>query len=183
MFGVNLSSDLGKQFDSLSEEIALHRGHGARIVDCPTCHYKAAIEEPGFSPIYFSHCLLCKTKARYVKVKCSCDVISAYDGANYQNCSGCQQPFSYALVVKQNEPKVCGEEDPDSYEGAQAHCHICRKQQYTVFEFDHQWLCLNCLEEHRSPGRCEECETIQTGDIEDSFESGCMDCSGRISWD
>jgi hypothetical protein len=52
-----------------------------------------------------------------------------------------------------------------------------------VFEFDEQWLCLDCLEEHRSPGRCETCETVQTGDLEDSFEKGCMLCGGRITWD
>ena len=183
MFEVNLSSSTRDRFDLLENEIDCHRSHGAKIVNCPSCGYEAAVEEPGFSPIYFSHCLLCKAKTRYVRIECSCGAKGIYDGASHQTCTSCKEPFSYSLLVSQNEPKVCGEEHPDTYHGAQAHCHICRKEQYTVFEFDHQWLCLNCLEEHRSPGRCGECETIQTGDIEDSFESGCMDCSGRISWD
>jgi hypothetical protein len=171
------------RFESLATELQAHRDHGAKLIDCPQCGYHASVEEQGFAPIYFSHCLLCRTKVRFVRMRCQCGTVSAYDGAQHNKCVSCALPFTYGNVVAQNEPKTCGEESPDEYEGAQAHCHVCRKNQDSVFEFDHQWLCLNCLEEHRPPGTCEECETVQTGDLEDSFETGCMVCAGRLSWD
>ena len=175
--------ELQGPFERLADELQAHLNHGAKLIDCPHCRYHAAVEEQGFAPIYFSHCLLCRTKVRFVRMRCACGTLNAYDGARHQQCVTCSTPFTYTDVVKQNEPKVCGEESPDHYEGAQALCHICCKSHNTVFEFDEQWLCLDCLEEHRSPGRCETCETVQTGDLEDSFEKGCMLCGGRITWD
>lgn len=176
-------SSLKIRFDGLTDELQLHLSHGAKVIDCPQCSYHAAIEEQGFAPIYFSHCLVCRAKVRFIKMNCTCGTSSIYDGAQFKRCKECAKPFSFVDVVKQNEPKVCGEEPPEHYEGALAQCHVCRKSQDSVFQFDEQWLCLNCLEEHRAPGCCEECSTVQTGDLEDSFETGCMVCAGRLSWD
>ncbi len=51
-------SSLKSRFDALTDELQLHRAHSAKVIDCPQCSYPAAIEEQGFAPIYFSHCLV-----------------------------------------------------------------------------------------------------------------------------
>ncbi|MFT6351881.1 MAG: hypothetical protein ACJARJ_001347, partial [Neptuniibacter pectenicola] len=110
--------ELQGPFERLADELQAHLNHGAKLIDCPHCRYHAAVEEQGFAPIYFSHCLLCRTKVRFVRMRCACGTLNAYDGAQHQQCVTCSTPFTYTDVVKQNEPKVCGEESPDHYEGA-----------------------------------------------------------------
>jgi len=182
---------LASDFTRLAPQLAEHEALGAKLISCPCCGYRAALEEPGFVPLFFYRCLLCNTRARYVRMTCECDAVNVCDRQAHNACSACEKAFSYADVVKQNKPSVCCTKPSRRHVvslggnsgGALAKCHVCEKPADSVFHFDEQWLCLNCLEEHRAPGSCEDCQCTQTGDLEDSFNRGCMECGGRISWD
>ena len=168
---------------SLSEELAQRVATGEQFVPCHACGYPAALKEAGFVPLSFQRCLVCNGKARYVAMTCECGSVGLYDGAQHKNCTECHQPFQYAQIVSQHQPSVCCSKPSRRRSGALSMCHVCRKPHPSVFQFDEQWLCLNCLEEHRPPGACEDCHTTQTGDLEGSFFEGCMECGGRVSWD
>lgn len=170
-------------FLALTEKIAEHEALGARLIACPCCGHKAAIEEQGFVPLYFCRCLVCSSKARYLRMACQCGASSPYDAAKHRLCGDCGKAFGYVDVVKQNQPSVCCSKPSRRHAGALAKCHVCEKLADSVYHFDEQYLCLSCLTEHRSPGSCEDCLTIQTGDLEDTFNEGCMECGGRVSWD
>lgn len=174
---------LAQDFTRLGPQLAEHEALGAKLINCPCCGYRAALEEPGFVPLYFYRCLLCNSRARYVRMTCECDCQSVCDRQVHNACSVCDKPFDYRDLVTQNQPAACCSKPSLRATGALAKCHVCEKPTDSVFHFDEQWLCLNCLEEHRAPGSCESCHCVQTGDIEDSFNSGCMECGGRISWD
>jgi len=178
-------------FTQLAPELVKHESLGAKLINCPCCGYRAALEEPGFVPLFFYRCLLCNARARYVRMTCECECSSVCDRQTHDACSACAKPFSYSDVVQQNQPSVCCTKPSCRQAGnsgtnqatALAKCHVCEKRVDSVYHFDEQWLCLNCLTEHRAPGTCEDCQTVQTGDLEDSFTEGCMECGGRVSWD
>ncbi len=178
-----LKSQFQATFDSLKGILAERAGEGHTVVACLNCGYPSSIVEAGFVPLYFQRCLVCAHKARYVSVICDCDAEGLYDCASHKGCKVCHKVFTFAQVEAQNQPKVCCSKPSRRLSGAMAKCHVCRKPAASVFHFDEQWLCLNCLEEHRAPGTCEECHTVQTGDIEGSFFEGCIECGGRVSWD
>ena len=61
-----------------------------------------------------------------------------------------------------------------------AYCNQCEYEDPTVIPWDDQWLCLYCLTVHEGVGSCGWCGELVTGDLGESYLTGCVRCEGRL---
>jgi len=70
-------------------------------------------------------------------------------------------------------------------EGEIAHCSECGSEEAVVSVSAIKWLCMECFTpfDEDEIGQCEWCSEYSTGNLEDSYLSGCVACEGRLGWD
>jgi len=76
------------------------------------------------------------------------------------------------------------EEEKISYkdfasEGSFASCNDTASTN-SVVKLGDKWICFSCQEIHDDVGHCEYCNEFITGDLEDTFLSGCLMCDGQM---
>jgi hypothetical protein len=129
-------------------------------------------------PLFEQECLVCRNVINFLKFPCfecnndvitySCDIIS---------CSKC----NYDITIEYLVDKFGDVKDKDYYASpTHAYCDECEYYIETVVPLGNKYICLNCLAIHFFIEQCRYCGEMSTGNLEDSYLTGCVICDGKF---
>jgi hypothetical protein len=173
---------LKTKYDVLKPEIKRKKKSGIVFEKCLACKFNSAENVEVCNPLFEDKCLVCDANQTFLKVPCptpKCDSnIFIYEEAE-GDCEICDEHISIEYLLKLYSGYVSSDEIGMSPEVA--FCKYCECFPASVVPLDNgDWLCLNCFEPFGHIGECEWCHEWIAGDTEDTYLSGCMNCSGRL---
>ncbi|HBB33010.1 MAG TPA: hypothetical protein DDZ80_31365 [Cyanobacteria bacterium UBA8803] len=137
-----------------------------------------------FEDIEFKHPILQEAVEQIRCPSCHSSLIKAKDIDEFSiftslSCGSCGKAFKFGEVM--DECLEDCEHLSDSEDGF-AYCSDCEytEQPSVVPTIDDEWFCLSCLTTHDEAGFCGYCSEFVTGDLEDSYMSGCLMCDGQM---
>ena len=180
---------LRAKFDALQSDIEIKKKRGAVFNVCRSCGFESSEEEiiaevsETKDRLLAFGCLVCNARSRSQELHVSCpsceDSTVRIQDLGSGECDDCEYTVSlselldrYAMPPHPNTGK---------YEPERAYCNFCEYlDEPTVVEFGDIWLCMGCLEIHEQVGSCGYCGEFVSGNIGDSFLSGCLMCEGQM---
>jgi hypothetical protein len=172
---------LQAKFDALKSKIEGVRpvGHGSHV--CRVCNFDAVIAKPEDDHFADLRCMVCDYTATQVTIDCpGCDEPFAMD-EGYANCTACGfsiEPKHIADALtdacQQHHDYKNGE---DIWQNA--NCDLCEGYKTVIGRAD-DYFCVQCFNVADRLEQCGYCGEDNTGDMEDSFYSGCGFCDGRF---
>lgn len=175
---------LQTRFKRLAPDIEKARSSGAVITDCSACGLAASEDVETFPGMTQSQCLVCLRHEQTFCFDCPEDdcigAMTVKEGAGGE-CSKCGHAMSIAELVSHFETPY----DPSSGgESSTAYCAHCESHEgrggtvQWVADAD-RYVCFSCLEDFDEVASCEWCNERITGDAEDTYWLGCMNCDGH----
>lgn len=166
-------------YDSVSDELQAASRAGATLEKCHSCRFEAhVIAETG---PHDSRCKVCGNVETFILHRCDgCQSkFVIHEGSEAVCCPSCNKDFELHDIMY----SYCDEADlpeKDFYtEGGYAHCSDCNGYE-SVGTVDGTPFCFQCFTWHNQIGVCEWCHARSTGDLEESYLSGCAMCDGRL---
>lgn len=148
---------------------------------CPSCGFEALKEDRSDEPLLDYNCIVCGLSRAGLAVECpQCDKEILLIGEAYGECLSC----NYEISAGEVKDKFVGSHYSMD-EGGIAHCSECGSEESVVSVSSTKWLCMECFTpfDQDEINQCEWCSEYSTGNLEDSYLSGCMACDGRLGWD
>lgn len=173
-------------FGQVKEKIAIAKNEGAEVEQCFACGYAAIVIEALELGPGESRCLVCNRHHTFVMHKCencNADVpLDQYEGDDWV-CSRCDAPITLddVLFAQTEEGELPDKEFHT--EGGFATCHYCECYPPSVGTIGGGPFCFACHEWHLSYGTCGYCGGLSTGDLDDSYLTGCVNCEGKFHGD
>ncbi len=178
---------LTARFDRLKPEIEKLKAQGKKITECSACGFMGNQDTEIFPGMTRSRCLVCRREDRAYRFPCPCDdcegKIVVSDGG-CGNCTDCEKYISIDEIISRLEPSV---HPGDPEDRSRAFCSDCQSYEamggtVVFLEDADRYICFNCLQDFgaREVSSCEWCGELVTGESEDSFLMGCMNCEGRM---
>lgn len=170
------------KFTDLAGQLKELRGDGKIIARCKTCEFESATVEELSQDLFQSKCLVCGARHRWVVVACpACEAKVEFEGDG--------EPFKCPKCDETEEPQELAEQlneefhkpDEASLALTPANCSECEGY-HTVIEHSGRYLCVNCLDVNDELQQCEWCSEYSTGDMADSYLTGCGICEGHAGW-
>ncbi len=185
---LNVRRYLQAKFNVLLPEIEIKKKQGISFSSCASCGFdssenKVIAEISQFSDYLLSpDCLVCNFEAgKELIVSCpNCEngQIKVQELGKGE-CESCEYSINLDyLLDKYAESKHI---EKGLFENNRAYCNSCEHfKQPTVVPFENIWLCLSCLKsyDYNQVGNCEFCGEFVSGNLDDSFLSGCLMCEG-----
>jgi len=175
---------LKAKFGALAEDIKKLKDRGITFSVCPSCGFKSFGEDSGDEPILDYECLVCKASETGLLVECpECGEKNTLIGEPWYECKKCNHKFDeqdvQAFLTKDF---VYDKHDPDR--SIVAHCEECDGYEMVV-QVNGTWICSQCFTKYNSEeiGRCDWCNSLSTGNLENSYFMGCVACEGKSGWD
>lgn len=109
---------------------------------------------------------------------CHSSLIKAQDQSDifpYLVCCSCSKDLKINDVIE--EEKILYKDFLS--EGSFASCNDTASTN-SVVKLGDKWICFSCQEIHDDVEHCEYCNEFITGDLEDTFLSGCLMCDGLM---
>ncbi|WP_373033287.1 hypothetical protein [Sulfurovum sp.] len=173
-------------FDSLQPELKIQTEKGAWFKECPSCGFESKIHVHTENIIYESKCLVCGLVEKCLNIKCpECDeIITISEEETSPCCQSCKyelKPEDVGVALTDNgAAHIAAMEGDDSYDDA--NCSYCNGYYTVVRTENDKWVCTQCLRIFDSLERCEWCSDFNTGDMQNSYVSGCNCCDGMAGW-
>ncbi|MGD1715425.1 hypothetical protein [Dapis sp. BLCC M172] len=181
---LNVRRYLQAKFNALLPEIEIKKKQGISFNTCPSCGFdssenKVIAEISQFSDYLLSpDCLVCNFEAgKELIVSCpNCEngQIKVQELGKGE-CESCEYSINLDyLLDKYAESKHI---EKGLFENNRAYCNSCEHfKQPTVVPYENIWLCLSCLKsyDYNQVGNCEFCGELVSGNLDDSFLSGCL---------
>jgi hypothetical protein len=161
-------------------EIAARIKKGDIIDECLSCGFKAAKVKKIFGELKKIDCLVCQFSGELLLVDCpDCDHSVAFINDGFSKCVECGRKIEPNELAKLMSKDKIGTKDYFE-SGLPASCAECESIE-TVIEFKDEYLCTGCFNIYKSEDlhQCEWCQTLNAGNIPDSFWKGCVVCEGR----
>ena len=171
---------LAGKFMALRPEIEADRKIGVEYETCGACGHESSKLSPGPEPVVESACAVCGRRNDFLRVPCpACTAEIRIQELGESTCGSCGFETTLTWVTEQYGPYEDPKGDPES-----GYCSYCENVEVrSVVPLGGVLICLSCLEEHSSIGQCGWCSEYVAGDMEDSYLTGCLLCSGRMAWD
>ena len=180
---------LQAKFDALLPDIEIKKKQGAIFSTCRSCGFESSKEEilaevsETKDRLLTFCCLVCNTRTRSQELNIPCpnceDSTVRIQDLGAGECDDCDYTISLSDLL--DRYAMPSHPDTGRYEPERAYCNFCEYlDEPTVVEFGHKWLCIFCLEPHEHVGDCGYCGQFVSGDMEDSFLSGCLMCEGQM---
>lgn len=167
------------KFESLAERFKAIEEGGGKLVDCPSCSFKAAERHQEADSIFWSRCLVCDGYPRWWMVTpCpACNQELVNEGDDGAQCSECGTRFSVEEMVNELNEEIVTK---DNYFEAKtpANCSSCDGY-HTVIEWQGGFVCLACIHFTEELECCGWCGEYGNGDMELSGLHGCSQCDGN----
>ena len=173
------------RYEALKPDIEKGKARGTIFSDCPACGFEANREKQIIGPLITSKCLVCEIEVpSLLKVSCpNCKgAIYVYEFGEGK-CIKCGKEINLDFLMDQFDEPPSHKEIVRGAEIIRAYCGECGYiEQPTVISYDDKWICLTCATLHETVDRCDWCNELVTGILEDSFIAGCMLCNGNLGW-
>lgn len=172
-------------FTEVQEQIKSQEKNGITFQDCPSCGFKSqGFDNETMDTVQKAECLVCKFTDRYLTAECSsCGHVVRFLNEGHSVCANCEKKFEpddlVDLLQDKSAQYVAYKDGDDSWDVG--NCSDCEGF-HTVVRVDDEYICANCLGHFYSLERCEWCNEQNTGDMSESFLSGCSHCDGRDGW-
>ncbi len=172
-------------FDDLQAEIKKQTEQGVWINDCPSCGFTSKIHEYAENIIYESKCLVCGLVEKCLNIKCpECSKIIAIaeeDTFPSCECGYDLRPEDVAgALTSGSAAYIAAMEGDDSY--CDANCSYCDGYHTVKRTENDKWICTQCMSMFDSLECCQWCSDFNTGDMQNSYISGCNFCEGMSAW-
>jgi hypothetical protein len=173
---------LAAKFGALKAELALHQKAGRKPLKCSACHYKAAIPELIDSAIAETRCLVCDHAEVQVEIECPhCNQAITLANEGYATCPHCGDSIEPEQVVDaltdHASAHIAAKDGDDRY--LEANCGTCGGYHTVVYRGD-RYICASCFDISDSVKACGWCNEPNTGDMDQSYSTGCNHCEGSI---
>jgi hypothetical protein len=172
---------LKAKFDLLAPKIGADKVKGIDFGSCGACGFEAARKTSIVGDLSEVNCLVCGYKERRMDFACpDCGNISFIREGEEFSCTGCDKKLSEdELADELNEFFAT----PDNYLDAQvpANCGDCDGFE-TVVEYKDKYLCVRCFAVTDGLEACGWCGAFSSGDMENSYMTGCGYCDGNVGW-
>jgi hypothetical protein len=166
---------LRAKFRALNPEIQQARNNGDKFKPCRMCNFESAKIASLRDPLFSAKCLVCDWTSNFLKIACSaCGTDVTVESEDGGACENCKEVVDFDRLMNQFGPAF--RPDEESFD---AFCSSCEFHEASVIPLrDETYLCLNCLELHRSVDSCNWCGDLITGDTADTSVLGCFRCDG-----
>jgi hypothetical protein len=173
---------LAAKFGALKAELASHQKAGRKPVKCSACRYKAAIPDPIDSEIAETRCLVCDHTEVQVEIECPhCNKVVTLANEGYATCPHCSGSIEPEQVVEaltdHSSAHIAAKDGDDRY--LEANCGTCDGY-HTVVYRNGTYICASCFDISDSVEACGWCNEPNTGDMDQSYSTGCNHCEGSI---
>lgn len=176
----NRQGFLQEKFESLRAGIEKGKEKGIIFSLCESCGCESSKTTLINEPLFSAECLVCEISFLVLKERCpKCDHTIEIRDLGEGECEKCGARIDLDYLLEKYAPSnYLGH---GMYEENRAYCTEC----FLIFEasvvpFEKQWLCLSCLFLHDLIDQCEWCSENVTGDVENTYLSGCLLCEGRL---
>jgi hypothetical protein len=165
---------------ALKPEIEAEINSGVTYEVCGSCGHLSSRTAPRVDPIVESGCAVCGRRNDFICVKCpSCSSEIRIEELGEGECDECGFRTTLPWLVEKYGPYEDPKENPST-----GYCSFCENMEArSVVPLGEALVCLSCLEEHSSIGRCEWCGEFVAGDMDGSYLTGCLMCTGKMGRD
>jgi hypothetical protein len=166
-------------YDHIKPELDEKIAAGSTIEHCPLCGFLSADTEEILGDFKHRSCLVCEFEADCLTVHCpDCGHTVVFVGDGFSQCSECGRKLAPRDLVKLLTTDQAGTKDYFET-GLPANCSECDSYQ-SVVEHGGKLLCACCFQiyEHNEINQCQWCDSLNAGDMEDSYWAGCGFCDG-----
>lgn len=172
-------------FDNLQPEIKALKARGFIFEQCPSCGFESKQHDDEVKVFYESKCLVCSLAEKCLKIECpSCGKLVTFRNEGFAICQSCGKSLEPKDVanafVDVGAAYVAAMDGDDSWDTG--NCSDCDGYHTVVQTEDDKWVCASCFGEFESLERCSWCNELNTGDMEDSYITGCNHCEGMVGW-
>lgn len=172
-------------FDNMSSKINEDLDAGVMVVTCVSCGFKSAYCGALDDAIFELDCSVCRYEGVLVNMPCPhCEKDVLVESGGYDPCASCGQPITTNDQIEylvDHEAAHQAAKDCGDFNSEQANCGLCEGYQ-SVVRRGEQWFCCACHSVFSEIESCDWCNENNTGDMSDSFLSGCSHCDGRLGW-
>lgn len=162
--------------------------NGAVFSACPSCGFTSQEHEDWVGDIYEAECLVCGFSDKCLTIECpECHEAVRFVNEGVGECGNCGrmlEPEQVAeALVDEGAAYIAMTDGDDSWD--LGNCSECDGY-HTVARLSEdgdRYLCAWCFGEFESMQVCGWCNELNTGDMADSFWSGCSVCDGRAGHD
>jgi hypothetical protein len=172
-------------FDHLEPEIRVLAQEGILFEVCPSCGFKAQKREGADEYISVADCLVCGVEQSSLHIECPfCGKPVEFVGEGFSDCFSCGkhlEPEHIVDALRDDDAEYSAARDGKrSWEVG--NCSDCEVLHTVVRIAPDKYVCASCLGAFESLQPCEWCDELNTGDMEDSYVSGCSVCEGRLGY-
>ena len=172
-------------FDNIADELRDRSGKGAILRPCPSCQFPSQEHSRVLNSIYESKCLVCGLVETNFRLECpSCEATVYFANEGFAQCDGCGQrlePEDLVAMLHDSRQTAMARGDGD-YSWGLSNCGFCDGLHTVVRIDEDEYLCGCCFETFNTVAPCGWCNEGNTGDMEDSYLSGCNQCDGWFGW-
>lgn len=176
---------LSTKFKALKPELDTARKAGQKPKPCSACGYKAAIPDNLDDQIAVLRCLVCDHTETQLEIECPhCHERIVIANEGFTTCDHCDAAIDPEQLVEaltdHDAAHLAAKDGDDSWE--LANCGVCDGYHTVVRRADF-YFCACCFDVSDHIAQCSWCHDLNTGDMENSYCSGCNHCDGRSGWD
>jgi hypothetical protein len=176
---------LAAKFEALKPELDAARKAGNAPKACSACGFEAAIPDTLDNQIASLRCRACDHVETQLELKCPhCEKFIVIANEGYTTCEHCQKAIEPEHLVDVLTDHVAAhiaiKDGDNSWESA--NCGSCDGY-HTVVRRGDRHFCASCFEIFDRIEQCQWCNEYNTGDMEDSYLSGCNQCDGKMGWE
>jgi hypothetical protein len=169
-------------FDQKKPEIEKLREKGFAFDECPSCGFISQCHEQNGRVLYTSTCLVCGLSERHLTMECpACGEPVAFINEGFADCTSCGKHLDpediIDALVDHDAAHEAAREGDDSWD--LANCGDCDGYHTVVRVGEDRYVCTRCFGEFESLQWCKWCNEPNTGDMEDSYFTGCNYCDGK----
>lgn len=172
-------------FDNMHSHLEVLTKKGYLFEKCPSCGFNAQLHISETNEVYDANCLVCGLSEKCLKIECnSCSAVVLFRGEGIANCQSCNKLLESVDVadalIDSEAAHVASMDGDDSWDVG--NCSYCDGYHTVVRTENDERICASCFEVFKSLGRCGWCNEPNTGDMEDSYVTGCNFCEGYAGW-
>jgi len=167
-------------FDQLKPEIYKKVKEGFSFSECPSCGFESQQHYSANNEFYESQCLVCGLRQMCVVIICpDCEKNVKFCGEGFASCLSCGRSFEPHDLVNGLYDTFEAHQATEGGEQYLANCGICEGSQ-TVLPIGEKYVCASCFNLFDHVETCHWCNEPNTGNMENSYGTGCSQCEGRI---
>jgi ribosomal protein L37AE/L43A len=172
-------------FDNLYPEIEKLKAKGILFAPCPSCGFDSQQHEGNLKEIYVATCIVCSLSEKCLKIECpECQEIVTFRNEGIGSCESCGKSFEpddlADALIDSAAAHIAAMDGDDSWDAG--NCSECDSYNTVIRTESDEWICSSCLEVFESLSTCGWCNEPNTGDMEDSYVTGCNFCEGYAGW-